>query len=121
MDTLLDALNKGKAYRGRTLAAHFDYLLFKSSAELDRESRDFLKVVSTWVYRQFSRRRRGGVPLGYLSKFVLPEGTKLDLTRAMMLHVVRILRKRGLREFDAVRESPTFELLVRAYDHAQRR
>lgn len=117
---LLDALQKAKVYRGQTLYQYFGDLLFKSDAELNKEAANFLRIVATFVYRQFSQRRKGGVPLGHLSTFVLPESTKLDLARTMMLYIVRVLRKRGLREFDAARKSPTFDLLVRAYDQARR-
>jgi hypothetical protein len=103
-------------YRGKTLVEWFGDLPTKSDADLDREGKDFLRVLTTWVVRQYSGRRKGGVPTGNLVKFALPESQKIDFTRTIMIFLVRTLRKRGLRETDLSRLSPTFDLLVRAYE-----
>lgn len=120
MRDLLYAFKQAKPYRGKSLTRHFGDLLFLSNAELQREAENFLQVIATWVYRKFSRRRRGGVPTGYLSRFVLPESEEIDLTRTLMVHLVCLMRKRGLQEYDSTRISPLFEDLVRAYDRARR-
>jgi len=121
MNEILDqAFLSSRPYRGRSLREHFGDLLFMSDAELAREAESFLKLMATWVYRKFRGRRKGGVPLGYLSRFVLRDEVKIDFTRALMIQIVRILRRRGLREYDEEKDSPTLDLLVRAYDRARR-
>ena len=120
-DEILDqAFRSSRPYRGQSLREHFGSLLYLSNAELAREAERFLKVVATWVYRKFRGRRKGGVPLGYLGRFVLPDDTKLEFTRALMVHLVHLMRKRGLREYDSSSASPLFEQLERAYDRARR-
>ena len=108
-------------YVDKTLVEWFGDLLTMSDAELDREGKDFLKILTTWVVRNFSNRRKNGVPVGYLDKFIYPDNQKIDFTRAVMVFIVRILRKRGLRETDQSRKSATFDLLVKAYELTPRR
>lgn len=122
MDTALYAFNKTPVYKGKTLVEWFGDLLKKSDSDLDREGSNFLKVLTTWVVRQYADRRRGGVPMGHLEKFAYPASQKIDFTRTVMVYIVRTLRKRGLRETDMSRKSLTFDQLVAAYDRtAQRR
>lgn len=121
MNELETTFGKCKPYAGQSLLEHFGKLIYMSEAELQREAENFLRVVATWVYRKFSGRRKGGVPMGYLHRFILPEDEEIQFTRALMVQIVHNLRRRGLREFDESRQSPTFDLLVRAYDQARRR
>jgi hypothetical protein len=120
MNALFDVLSHLPAYRGKTLVEWFAEFLQKSDADLEREGSNFLKVLTTWVVRQYSGRRKGGVPIGNLDRFAYRNSEKIDFTRAVMVFIVRILRKRGLRETDLSRKSPTFELLVRAYEKTER-
>lgn len=120
-EILNTAFRSSKPYRGQGLAAHFGSLIYMSDADLQREGKRFLTVMTTWVYRKFRGRRKGGIPLGYLSRFVLRDDVEIDFTRALMVQIVRTLRKRGLCEYDEKSASPTFDLLVRAYERAQRR
>lgn len=122
MGIALTAHDCCKPYRGQGLAEHFGGLLSWSDAKLRSEGEKFLQVMATWVYRKFSGRREGGVPLGHLSRFVLPDDTEIKLTQALMVQIVRTLRRRGLREYDENDvASPHFNLLVRAYDRVQGR
>jgi hypothetical protein len=116
MNPLFDVLAHLPAYHGKILVEWFVELLQKSDADLDREGSNFLKVLTTWVVRQYSGRRKGGVPTGSLDRFVYRDSEKIDFTRTVMVFLVRILRKRGLRETDLSRKSAAFELLVRAHD-----
>lgn len=106
-----------RPYRGKTLPEHLGDLLTMKEAELRKESAGFLKIMATWVFRAFASRRKGGVPTGELARFVHPDGVKLDFTRAITVHLVGLLRKRGLVEVDR-QTNPQFEQLLRAYDTA---
>lgn len=119
-DPLMDALERAPAKKTKTMVEWFGDLLTMSDANLDKMGSDFLKVLSTWVVRNFSARRKNGVPVGELGKFIYPESQKIDFTRALMVHIVRILRKRGLRETEAARKNATFELMLKAYDKVVR-
>lgn len=119
-ETLDHAFSQCRPYRGQSLVAHFGSLLYLSDADLQREGQNFLRLMATWVYRKFSGRRKGGVPLGYLEQFVLPDTQKLDFTRALMVQIIRTLRKRGIKEYDEEKASLLFDQLERAYDRARR-
>lgn len=111
------AFDAARPYRGKTLLGHFGDLLYMKDADLHKEAAGFLKTMATWVSRAFASRRKGGVPTGELSRFVHPDGVKLDFTRAIIVHLVGLLRKRGLVEADRA-TNPQFEQLLRAYDIA---
>jgi hypothetical protein len=122
MDTdLLDqAFRQATPSTAKTLQQHFGETLLVSDAELQKEGENFLKTMATWVYRKFSDRRKNGVPLGYLDKFVLPADRPIDFTRTLMLQLVRTMRQRGLREYDLSKKSPLLEELGRAFDNARK-
>lgn len=118
---LLQSFEMTPATEAKRLNDHFGELLVKSDTEIEKGLTDFLKVLATYVFRSFSQRRKDGVPMGYLGKFVYPESTKINLTQTMMLHIVKILRKRGLRESIAAKKSAVFDQLESAYERAAQR
>ena len=113
------ALKKARPYRGRNLCEYFGDVLTMKDGQLAQEEKGFFKLMATWVYRSLVGRRKGGVPIGELGKFVHPDNFKPNFVRAIMIHLVYILRKRGLRESDVVtRDKSEFEQLIRAFDVA---
>jgi|GEM_PF-6654998 len=111
------AFSAARPYTGYTLTGHFGGLVQLNAEELRRYNEDFLKLVATWVYRKFSGRRKGGVPLGELQRFVYPDDKKLELVEAAMYYLLGVFRKKGLIEVDR-QTNPQFEQLLRAFDTA---
>jgi len=118
MNPAEEAFATVKPYRGKKLAEHFGDALFASDADLRRASEGFLKSMATWVFRQLRTRRGKPVPLGEIERFVHQDETKINLTDIVMMYLVGVLRKRGLREFGSGTNSPAFDEMVRAFSRA---
>lgn len=106
-----------RPYKGKTLTDWLVRWVEMSPRDIESQNSQFLKTMTTWIFRKYSGRGGKGVPMGYLGRFVLPETQKVRLFETLTAQVVRLLRKRGLVEVD---RQPTkqFRLLVEAWDRA---
>lgn len=106
-----------KPYKGRTLASWLHLFMILAPQTLDQNAGQFLPAMTKWVVEQYREGRKGGVPIGYLEKFALKD-QKMPFFDLLATMVVRILRKRGLHEYDSM-PTPTFTKLVEAWDRAK--
>jgi len=113
-----DLLREIPPYRGRRLTDWFQAELGASQATLDQSAASFLRTMATWVFRKLRSRRGKAVPLGEMARFVHPDELPIDLEGAIKKFLVRLLRKRGLREVDERTNGPAFDELVRAFGKA---
>lgn len=107
-----------KHYHGWRLIDWFQSELGASQATLDKSATNFLQTMATWVFRRLRNRHGQDVPLGTMARFVHPDEQVIDLEDAIKKFLVRLLRKRGLREVDEHTNGPAFEEMVRAFDRA---
>lgn len=122
MSEIFEAFDNCRRYKGKTLEQHVENTLHRSEVYFEIYTQDFLKIVTTWVFRKLSGRgRKGGIPLGQLKNFVFPEGYKFNFMEALEMHLMSIWRKRGLMEYDRQKASVSFEQMVDAFDKVYRR
>lgn len=118
-DYLQKAFAAGKAYRGKNLADWLAKWVLMKTPDLEKVNRQFLTILTTWVVKRFAARRKGGVPVGNLGRFALPDSQKINFIEALCAFVILILRKRGLIEADR-QPSDSFRRLLDAFDRAPR-
>lgn len=119
MKNLFIAFEKAKPYKGKSLLSWLIVWVTMSDYDLTRANFGFLKTMTTWVVRNYSERRKDGVPMGSLLKFAWPETQKINLINALAAMLVATFRKRGLIEADS-QCTDTFQKLVDAFDRAQK-
>lgn len=117
--TLFKAFENAKPYRGKSLADWLSKWVTMRETDLTKSNASFLTTMTTWVVRNFTERRKGGVPMGNLAKFALPESQKIDFTGAISAMVVATFHKRGLIEADS-QPTAQFQRLVDAFDRARK-
>jgi len=105
-----------KPYKGKSLFEWLRVWVEASQGNLDHATAQFLPVMTGWIVARYREGRKGGVPVGYLYKFV-PKG-HVNLLEILTVMLVSILRKRGLREADTL-PTPQFTRLVEAWDRAK--
>ena len=111
-----------KPYKGRSLADWLNRFMYLAPHTLDQNAAQFLPTMTAWLMKQYREGRKGGVPTGYLEKFASEESQKVPFFDVIAMMVIRILRKRGLREWDEIYNSQAtapFQRLVEAWDRAK--
>jgi len=117
MNKIYDTTLKRNGYvQSLTLWQHLSKWLAMSTSDLGRNNASFLKTITTYVVRNFQKRRKGGVPVGNLDRFIYPADKKINLFDTLAAMIIGILRKRGVRELQERHSNQTLELLIKAYD-----
>lgn len=108
-----------KPYIGKSLLGWLGKWVTMTTKDLEKVNQPFLKTITTWVVRNYAQRRKGGVPMGDLAKFALPNTQKFNFIEALIAQIVLTLRKRGLLEADT-QPTQQFQRLLDAFDRCKR-